>query len=106
MGTPRVGRVLAPRATIVRLKNAPKKYVGHKRLTDDVDVRMADMASGVGKVNHSRYWAPRFCEEKDRFSSVRVYDAEGNLTRTIARETLNRPFPQKAGIGWNSHLFL
>lgn len=52
----------------------------------------------------SRHWAPRV-DERDAFGAVTVYDAQGQVVRTIAQEELKRPWQARVGNTWNNCLF-
>ena len=96
------------RMKVVKLKGqAPKYTIRRRRDAEQIDVRMADMASGAAKVNHSRYWGVRFLEEKEKYGPVKVYGPDGStLVREIPKEALDRPFPvDPKKHAWNNSLF-
>jgi len=106
----------APRAKVVRLIGQGPKYTykGKNRNTrvsrenpyGELDLSMAETCSGVGKVNHSKYWGVRFHEPKERFGSVKVYAPDGTLVREIPKEALTRPFPiDPKKNSWNTMLY-
>ena len=67
---------------------------------------MCEVASGVSKVNHSKYWGVRVGLEREQYGDVRIYTPEGSLVRVIPKESLDRPFPVDAKKNaWNNKMF-
>jgi len=97
------------RLKVVKLKGDVRKYSRTKRRPSawaEVDERMADMASGAAKVNHSRYWGVRFGVHQEPYGPVSVYAPDGSLLRVIPKEALDRPFPRDTRkSAWNNPLF-
>ena len=87
------------RQTIVRLKNGKKKVTYVK-----LDVPDDGPEYTVAMSHDSRHWQVRL-DERDAFGPVTVYDAQGQVVRTISKDDLRRPWQARVGNSWNNCLF-